>query len=136
MQHVNLLFVEWVGLSLSYFFELILCELLLLFPSIVLASNYLKIHTLVVDACAVMYVRKVSGAKYMYSVEVWLKINDDCVLDGGLPQCRLEGTECPEVSWILLQDIPLSAGTREEGRCECLRAEVWIPEPAAVTSGG
>ena len=89
-----------------------------------------------VDACAVMYVGKVSGAKYMYSVEVRLKINDDCVLDGGLPQCRLEGIECLEVSWILLQDIPLSAGTREEGRCKCLRAEVWISEPAAVTSGG
>ena len=38
------------------------------------------------------------------------------MLDGGLPQCLLEGIKCLEVSWILLQDIPSPA---EHDSTEC-----------------
>ena len=45
------------------------------------------------------------------------------VIDGGLPQCRLnEGIRRLEISLILFQDIPISTGTRKEGRHERLRA--------------
>ena len=66
-------------------------------------------HTLKVDARAVMCI-KILHAHFMYSGDVPGTFkNDDCILDGGFPQCRLEGIQPLEVRWVHLHCIPLTS---------------------------